>query len=140
MSVLRGLVRARAVVTIVFALLLGLTYWVYTRVPTGFVPDEDQGYLMILVQAPPGASLDYTMNIVKQAEQIIAKLPEHNRMFAADRLPARLVIGTGLLTRAAPGLVIGLWPALPVPVMLALVAANTSLSKNGTAGHEVTTR
>jgi predicted MFS family arabinose efflux permease len=41
----------------------------------------------------------------------------------ADRLPPRLVIGTGLLTRAAPGLVIGLWPGLPVPVMLALVAA-----------------
>jgi predicted MFS family arabinose efflux permease len=41
----------------------------------------------------------------------------------ADRLPPRLVIATGLLTRAAPGLVIGLRPALPVPVMLALVAA-----------------
>jgi MFS family permease len=40
----------------------------------------------------------------------------------ADRLPQRLVIGTGLLVRAAPGLVIGLRPALPVPVMLALVA------------------
>jgi len=40
----------------------------------------------------------------------------------ADRLPPRLVITAGLLTRAAPGLVIGLWPALPVPVMLALVA------------------
>jgi predicted MFS family arabinose efflux permease len=40
----------------------------------------------------------------------------------ADRLPPRLVIATGLLTRAVPGLVIGLWPALPVPAMLALVA------------------
>lgn len=40
----------------------------------------------------------------------------------ADRLPPRLLISTGLLTRAAPGLVIGLWPALPVPAMLALVA------------------
>ena len=40
----------------------------------------------------------------------------------ADRLPPRLVIGSGLLTRAVPGLVIGLSPALPVPVMLALVA------------------
>ena len=40
----------------------------------------------------------------------------------ADRLPPRLVIGAGLLTRAVPGLVIGLWPALPVPAMLALVA------------------
>ena len=41
----------------------------------------------------------------------------------ADRLPPRLVIGTGLLTRAAPGLIIGLWPGLPVALMLALVAA-----------------
>jgi predicted MFS family arabinose efflux permease len=40
----------------------------------------------------------------------------------ADRLPPRLVITAGLLTRAVPGLVIGLWPGLPVPAMLALVA------------------
>ena len=38
-------------------------YWVYTRVPTGFVPDEDQGYIIVIIQAPQGASLDYTMNI-----------------------------------------------------------------------------
>jgi HAE1 family hydrophobic/amphiphilic exporter-1 len=67
----------------VFVLLLGATYRVITLVPSGFVPDEDQGYVMILVQAPQGASLDYTMNIVKQAEQIMVKLPEHQRMFAA---------------------------------------------------------
>ena len=41
----------------------------------------------------------------------------------ADRLPPRAVIGAGLLTRAVPGLVIGLRPALPLPAMLALVAA-----------------
>jgi MFS family permease len=41
---------------------------------------------------------------------------------AADRLPPRMVIWAGLLIRAAPGLVIGLRPGLPVPVMLALVA------------------
>ena len=51
----------------------------------------------------------------------------------ADRLPPRLVIGTGLLTRAAPGLVIGLWPALPVPVMLALVAAAATIAPVFTA-------
>ena len=39
----------------------------------------------------------------------------------ADRLPTRLVIGTGLLTRAVPGLVIGLVPVMPVPAMLAVV-------------------
>ncbi len=82
-SMLRGLIRARALVALVFVLLLGGTYWVITRVPSGFVPDEDQGYVMILVQAPQGASLDYTMNVVKQVEQILVKLPEHERMFAA---------------------------------------------------------
>ena len=51
----------------------------------------------------------------------------------ADRLPARVVIGTGLLTRAAPGLVIGLWPALPVPVMLVLVAAAATIAPVFTA-------
>ena len=80
---LRRLIRARAAVTLVFAALLAATYWVYTRVPTGFVPEEDQGYLMILVQAPQGASLEYTMEVVKQAEQIMMRQPEANRMFAA---------------------------------------------------------
>ncbi|HEV3141505.1 MAG TPA: multidrug efflux RND transporter permease subunit [Vicinamibacterales bacterium] len=82
-SMLQFLIRVRALVVVVFAALLGLTYWVYTRVPTGFVPDEDQGYVMVLVQAPQGASLEYTMNVVKQAEQIMKAQPESNRMFAA---------------------------------------------------------
>ena len=51
----------------------------------------------------------------------------------ADRLPSRLVIATGLVTRAAPGLVIGLWPALPIPVMLALVAVAATIAPVFTA-------
>jgi sugar phosphate permease len=52
----------------------------------------------------------------------------------ADRLPPRVVITAGLLTRAAPGLVIGLWPALPLPVMLALVAVAATVAPVFTAG------
>src|SRR3989441_7236456 len=81
-SILRRLVRVPAIVTLVFVALLGATYWVYSSVPSGFVPDADQGYIMILVQAPQGASLDYTMNVVKQAEQILQKTPASQRMFA----------------------------------------------------------
>ncbi len=52
--------------------------------PTGFVPEEDQGYVMVLIQAPPGASLDYTMNIVRQTEQIDDEASaETKTMFAA---------------------------------------------------------
>jgi hydrophobic/amphiphilic exporter-1 (mainly G- bacteria), HAE1 family len=82
-SGLRGLIRARALVTFVFVALLGATYWVYTRVPSGFVPDADQGYVFVLIQAPQGASLDYTMDVVKQAEQVLHTQPESHRVFAA---------------------------------------------------------
>src|SRR5262249_35406350 len=82
-SGLRGLIRARAIVALVFVALLGATYWVYTRVPSGFGPDEDQRYGFVLVQAPPGASLDYTMGIIRQAEKIMMSLPDNKQMFAA---------------------------------------------------------
>jgi HAE1 family hydrophobic/amphiphilic exporter-1 len=82
-SGLRVLIRVRLVVALVFLGLLGATYWVYQTVPSGFVPDEDQGYLIVLIQAPPGASLDYTMGIIKQAEQIFMKRPEAKQIFAA---------------------------------------------------------
>jgi HAE1 family hydrophobic/amphiphilic exporter-1 len=82
-SMLRGLIRVRAIVVVVFIALLGATYWIVTRVPRGFVPDEDQGYILVLVQAPPGASLDYTMDIVRQTEQVMLKMPETKQMFAA---------------------------------------------------------
>jgi hydrophobic/amphiphilic exporter-1 (mainly G- bacteria), HAE1 family len=80
---LRGLIRVRALVVIVFAALLGVTYWVYQSVPSGFVPDEDQGYVLVIIQAPPGASLDYTMGIVKQVERVMLAMPESRTMFAA---------------------------------------------------------
>ena len=40
-------------------------------VPSSFVPQEDEGYFMCIVQAPAGASLEYTTEIAKKAEQII---------------------------------------------------------------------
>jgi hydrophobic/amphiphilic exporter-1 (mainly G- bacteria), HAE1 family len=82
-STLRRLVRARVIVVLFFAALLGATYWTYTRVPSGFVPDEDQGYVFVIIQAPQGASLDYTMGIVRQVEDALRKLPETQSFFAA---------------------------------------------------------
>jgi hydrophobic/amphiphilic exporter-1 (mainly G- bacteria), HAE1 family len=80
-SGLKGLIRMRAVVALVFVAMLGATYWVFTRVPTGFVPDEDQGYIFIIIQAPTGASLEYTMGIEKQVEQIVGRMPEIQHVF-----------------------------------------------------------
>ena len=66
----------RYVLLVVFFAGLGATVWIYGHVPTGFIPQEDQGYLMVIVQAPPGASLAYTTALTERGESIIAQNPD----------------------------------------------------------------
>ena len=54
----------------------------YLHVPTGFVPQEDQNYFIVVVQAPPGASLSYTTDIAQQAEKILRADPDVFGTFA----------------------------------------------------------
>ncbi len=61
----------RWAIVVVFIGTLGLTWWVLRTVPQSFVPEEDPGYFIALVQAPAGASLEYTAKIATQAEKII---------------------------------------------------------------------
>ncbi|QDT16389.1 efflux RND transporter permease subunit [Alienimonas californiensis] len=51
----------------VYAVLLGLTYYSFATIPTGFIPAQDQGYLILAVQLPDGASLDRTEAVTKAA-------------------------------------------------------------------------
>jgi len=68
--------RLRYLLLLVFFAGLGATVWIYNRVPTGFIPQEDQGYLMVIVQAPPGSSLTYTAALADQAGAIILRDPD----------------------------------------------------------------
>src|ERR1700693_2505438 len=79
---LRGFLRFRLVAVILFVAALGLTYFVLRLVPTGFVPNEDQGYFIIAVQAPAGASLQYTKAIENQIQTILDPIPEVQGTFA----------------------------------------------------------
>ena len=54
----------------------------YRAVPGAFVPAEDEGYFMTIVQAPSGASIEYTTNIMKEVEQIYFKQPEVAGVFS----------------------------------------------------------
>ena len=63
-------IKMKYVVLLVFFAGLAATYAVYKIVPSGFVPDEDQGWFMITVQAPQGASIEYTSNAVREVEAI----------------------------------------------------------------------
>src|SRR5262249_54376558 len=60
---------------------LALTAFVYTRVPSGFIPDEDQGYIIIAVQGPSGASLQQTIDVTSQIEQLAMQQPETAHVF-----------------------------------------------------------
>src|SRR5690606_12507386 len=71
----RRLIRVAALVLVGYAGLLGLTWWQFERTPTGFIPEQDQGYPITVLQLPPGASLTRTDEVVRQATRIILDQP-----------------------------------------------------------------
>ena len=77
-----GALRWRWAMAIVFVLSLGATWLVYRAVPGAFVPAEDEGYFITIVQAPSGASIEYTTNIMKEVEQIYFKQEEIAGVFS----------------------------------------------------------
>src|SRR5439155_18234887 len=81
-ATLRQFLRFRLVAVALFVIVLGLTYVVLQRVPKGFVPNEDQGWFIIAVQAPPGASTEYTKGIEPQVQGILEQTPEIENIFA----------------------------------------------------------
>ena len=74
--------RVRWAVVAVFVLTLGLTWWVYKTVPQAFVPEGDPGYFMVQVQAPAGASLEYTAGVAQRAEKILLADPDIMALFS----------------------------------------------------------
>ena len=82
----RRLLRLAAVVLVVYAGLIALTGWQFARAPTGFIPEQDQGYLITVIQLPPGASLARTDAVVREATEII--LGDAGRRARRRRSPA----------------------------------------------------
>jgi multidrug efflux pump len=71
----RRLIAIGPIVLLVYAGLIGLTVWQFERAPTGFIPPQDEGYLITIVQLPPGSSLARTDEVVKQATKIMLETP-----------------------------------------------------------------
>ncbi|AUT01994.1 hydrophobe/amphiphile efflux-1 family RND transporter [Nostoc sp. CENA543] len=76
------LYRVRAIMIGLFVASLVFTGWLYVTVPTAFIPDEDQGYFITIIQAPEGVSLNYTSKVMTEVETEILKLPEVTGTFA----------------------------------------------------------
>jgi len=101
-SRLRWTLGRRLEVMGVFLVGIALSVVAYRAVPRAFVPDEDQGWAMVLVQAPEGASLDYTRKVCEQAQAVLRRQPEMDTTFAiagfsfAGTAPNRGMIFFGL--------------------------------------------
>jgi HAE1 family hydrophobic/amphiphilic exporter-1 len=75
-------VRALVVCGAVYACLIGLAGWRFVETPTGFIPAQDQGYLIGVIQTPPGASLQRTTEVLAEAQRIALKAPGVNGTLA----------------------------------------------------------
>src|SRR4029077_11548956 len=96
--VLHGVIGWRLATLVLFIGVLGLTYWVYSSVPRSFIPEDDQGYIMFVIQAPQGASLTYTRDVCAKVEEQLSQVSELTGAFTvagvtqAGNAPNRAII------------------------------------------------
>jgi HAE1 family hydrophobic/amphiphilic exporter-1 len=80
----RRTLRLSALMLVIYGGLIGLTYFQFARTPTGFIPPLDRAYFITALSLPPGASLERTDQLVRQASDILLKRPgvDHAVAFA----------------------------------------------------------
>ncbi|MGB3741912.1 MAG: efflux RND transporter permease subunit [Castellaniella sp.] len=69
---------------IVFAVLVIALVWMYTRLPTSFLPEEDQGYVIANIELPSGSTSNRTIDVIKQVEQYFMNLPQVANVIAVQ--------------------------------------------------------
>ena len=79
-SVLSGMVRKTGRYLVIYGVIVGVVGWVYLRLPTSFLPAEDQGNLIVNVQLPPGATQERTRAVMEQVEGFMLQQPEVQSM------------------------------------------------------------
>jgi multidrug efflux pump len=85
-AVVRRLLRVSGVVLVVYVGLLALTGLVFQKVPSGFIPTMDQGYLIVFAQLPDGASLQRNDEVRRQIGEIAKNMPGVELTFAVEGL------------------------------------------------------
>ncbi|MGA2065071.1 MAG: efflux RND transporter permease subunit [Thermoguttaceae bacterium] len=99
--------RLSAMVLAIYGGLLGMTYWQFQRTPTGFIPQQDKGYLLLNVQLPDSASVERTQAAVALIEKIARGDPNDPEHYPGIRGIAHTVglAGQSLILNAnAPNL------------------------------------
>ena len=65
---------------IVYGAIVAAVIWLVLRLPTSFLPNEDQGYIVVNVQLPPGATINRSVKVMEQVEAFMLKQPEVKSM------------------------------------------------------------
>ena len=74
-----------SIIGIVSFVAIGVGFgWLYLRLPTAFLPDEDQGNIMALIQLPQTASQERTLKVIEEFENYALAQPEVDAMFAVQ--------------------------------------------------------
>ena len=75
-SSMARVIRRSAWWMLLYGVIIGVTAFFFMRIPTGFLPNEDQGYIVVNVQLPPGASQERTLDAMQKIEQFMKAQPE----------------------------------------------------------------
>ncbi|MBV8187895.1 MAG: efflux RND transporter permease subunit [Alphaproteobacteria bacterium] len=103
----RRLVQVTGLVLLAYAALIAVAGVQFARAPTGFIPEQDQGYLITVVQLPPGSTLERTEAVVKKAVEIIMTTTgiEHVAPFAGlDATTFTIAPNAGTIFSGLPSL------------------------------------
>ncbi len=101
------MLRAGAIVLVIYGGLVGLSGLEFSRASTGFIPEQDQGYLINVVQLPPGSTLERTEKVIRHATDIIlgTKGVEHVAPFAGlDATTLTIAPNAGTIFSGLPSL------------------------------------
>jgi HAE1 family hydrophobic/amphiphilic exporter-1 len=92
---LRFLGRKKWITVIALVVFSGITYFLFTTTPAGFIPNEDRGIIMADLTMPPGTTLEKTEKAVKQLDSLLQSMPS---------VDARMnIVGFSLLNRVNGG-------------------------------------
>ena len=129
----RRLVAGVAIVLAIYVALIGVAGLEFSRAQTGFIPEQDQGYLITVVQLPPGATLARTEEVVKQATDIILNTRgvEHVAPFAGlDATTQTVASNSGTIFSGLPSLYNHEIPGVTANTVLADLRARLSVIKD----------
>ncbi|HHE32384.1 MAG TPA: efflux RND transporter permease subunit [Chlorobaculum parvum] len=92
-SILDYFMRHRVVAFGTLAVVTAVAIWMFKTTPTGFIPDEDNGFVIVSVSTPPGASMARTQEVMDRADKVLRTIPAIKKVIS--------VTGINILTRSS---------------------------------------